>query len=220
MNVIVRFYWQHDLDLVALNMHPLFNMGEAMRLALIAYARENWDFTIPLPDDMPYQVELDNCYAHFSLIPGEDDDVIACLNGFRSGFRNSALKLIFRRFLSGEYFAPLFNDDTYIVKSRRRTSGSTKKQNASNGIRKNRAIAKPKPVIQAPAAPGVKISPNEESQRNSPEPDMRQESNEPVFTERSAQVPPDPVIDLAEEEPGFNDGDSFDLFSAVNGLMG
>ena len=39
MNVIVRFYWQHDLDLVALAMHPDFDMGPQFKRAVIAYAR-------------------------------------------------------------------------------------------------------------------------------------------------------------------------------------
>ena len=38
MNVIVRLYWQHDLDLVALTLHPMFEMGKWMKKAMIAYA--------------------------------------------------------------------------------------------------------------------------------------------------------------------------------------
>ena len=36
MNVIVRLYWQHDLDLVALTLHPMFEMGKWMKKAMIA----------------------------------------------------------------------------------------------------------------------------------------------------------------------------------------
>ncbi len=39
MNVIVRLYWQHDLDLVALTLHPMFEMGKWMKKAMIAYAQ-------------------------------------------------------------------------------------------------------------------------------------------------------------------------------------
>ena len=41
MNVIVRFYWQHDLDLVALVKHPDFEMDVMMKEALSAYVRGN-----------------------------------------------------------------------------------------------------------------------------------------------------------------------------------
>lgn len=34
MNVIVRLYWQHDLDLVALTLHPMFEMGKWMKKAM------------------------------------------------------------------------------------------------------------------------------------------------------------------------------------------
>ena len=53
MNVIVRFYWQHDLDLVALVKHPDFEMDVMMKEALSAYVRGNKDFSIPLPAPKP-----------------------------------------------------------------------------------------------------------------------------------------------------------------------
>ena len=31
MNVIVRLYWQHDLDLIALAKHPDFEIGRWMK---------------------------------------------------------------------------------------------------------------------------------------------------------------------------------------------
>ena len=49
MNVIVRLYWQHDLDLVALTLHPMFEMGKWMKKAMIAYAQGDEEFHIPLP---------------------------------------------------------------------------------------------------------------------------------------------------------------------------
>ena len=44
MNVIVRLYWQHDLDLVALTLHPMFEMGKWMKKAMIAYAQGDEEF--------------------------------------------------------------------------------------------------------------------------------------------------------------------------------
>lgn len=51
MNVIVRLYWQHDLDLVALTLHPMFEMGKWMKKAMIAYAQGDEEFHIPLPPE-------------------------------------------------------------------------------------------------------------------------------------------------------------------------
>ena len=46
MNVIVRLYWQHDLDLVALTLHPMFEMGKWMKKAMICLL-----YTSPSPRD-------------------------------------------------------------------------------------------------------------------------------------------------------------------------
>ena len=66
MNVIVRLYWQHDLDLVALTLHPMFEMGKWMKKAMIAYAQGDEEFHIPLPPEMPPEKPLENCDAHFA----------------------------------------------------------------------------------------------------------------------------------------------------------
>ena len=39
MNLIVRFYWQHDLDLIGLAACPDFSMGKWLKRAVISYAR-------------------------------------------------------------------------------------------------------------------------------------------------------------------------------------
>ena len=69
MNVIVRLYWQHDLDLVALTLHPMFEMGKWMKKAMIAYAQGDEEFHIPLPPEMPPEKPLENCDAHLLWIP-------------------------------------------------------------------------------------------------------------------------------------------------------
>ena len=95
MNVIVRLYWQHDLDLVALTLHPMFEMGKWMKKAMIAYAQGDEEFHIPLPPEMPPEKPLENCDAHFALDPKNEieNEVIKILQQFRNGQRNSVIKL-------------------------------------------------------------------------------------------------------------------------------
>lgn len=66
MNVIVRLYWQHDLDLVALTLHPMFEMGKWMKKAMIAYAQGMRNFIFRFPRNAP-EKPLENCDAHFAL---------------------------------------------------------------------------------------------------------------------------------------------------------
>ena len=120
MNVIVRLYWQHDLDLVALTLHPMFEMGKWMKKAMIAYAQGDEEFHIPLPPEMPPEKPLENCDAHFALDPKNEieNDVIKILQQFRNGQHNSVIKLIFRNYLDELFLKPYIDTDTYIVKAR------------------------------------------------------------------------------------------------------
>ncbi len=127
--MIVRLYWQHDLDLIALYMHPDFDMGKWFKKAVIAYARGDSGFSIPLPGRIPHDVTLESCSTHFALVPGKDDDVIACMNGFRYGHRNSALKNIFRSYLEGLYLEPYYNEKMYKTKVRGSSRESAEQKN-------------------------------------------------------------------------------------------
>lgn len=241
MNVIVRFYWQHDLDLVALAMHPDFDMGPQFKRAVIAYARGDEEFRIPLPRSMPYRVELDNCCTHFRLTPGKDDDVIEFLNGFRTGFRNSIMKQIFRQFLEGIYMDPYLNEDTFRSKSR--VHGKPASKSESSPL-KRRTEAQPVKRIQKKIIipPVDKTISNETLPLSAVSADIETAANSTVHpastvTEKTAEKAEttsieahtsaiitdmktvEPIIDLAEEETGFEDGDGFDLFSSVGSMM-
>lgn len=228
MNIIVRFYWQHDIDLVALKMHPDFDMSRQMKRAVIAYARGDGDFSIPLPRSMPYRVELDNCSIHFRLNPGEDDDVIAVMNGFRSGFRNSALKNIFRQYLEGSYMEPFFNEQTYISKTRVPNSGATEKTSIRPSDPMKKAHVPATPSFNADGKTDMveeaHISSDYQSEdmkdlgfyQDEPEdPDV----SENIVSAKTNSMPDDPVMDLAEEDTGYEDGDTFDIFGAVDSLI-
>lgn len=133
MNVIVRLYWQHDLDLVALTLHPMFEMGKWMKKAMIAYAQGDEEFHIPLPPEMPPEKPLENSDAHFALDPKNEieNEVIKILQQFRNGQRNSVIKLIFRNYLDELFLKPYIDTNTYIVKARGNYGGKKKENNIS-----------------------------------------------------------------------------------------
>lgn len=132
MNIIVRFYWQHDLDLVALAMHPDFCINHWLKRSIIAAAREDTGFYIPNPRPQPYKIELSDCTAHFTLNPDTEADVIEFLNGFRYGFRNSVIKMILRQYLEAPFIAPFFNEKMYMVKTRGRAQKKAAPKKAPN----------------------------------------------------------------------------------------
>lgn len=218
MNVIVRFYWQHDLDLVALNMHPDFDMGPWMKRAIVAYARGDEDFYIPLPRSMPYSVELDNCCTHFRLTPGKDDDVIAVLNGFRSGFRNSTIKIIFRQYLQNFYLDPFLNEETFLSKSRvHGKSAETADRPSTTATAKT--VKKKTGLTPASKKHSKATEVQRESEKYTGNSVAETISNPNISETESFEKRVEPIIDLSQEESGFEDGDTFNLFSAVNKLM-
>ena len=235
MNIVVRFYWQHDLDLIALAKNPEFPIGIWMKKAVIAYARGE-SFRTPLPTNTLPATELTSCITHFGLNPNTEQDVIDVLNGFRSGFRNSALKIIFRTYLDVPKLDPFFNNSDYIVKTRRK-----KKTDAGKAIlpRPKAAIPTPPKVkavpetTPAPAAkpvmetqekeavqkPAVTETDVPETVVHKPSPPVQEEKKKtrPAREEavRTAEVSQNKQVN---EEPD-NPGDGDDLFDFVGSLL-
>lgn len=224
MNIIVRLYWQHDLDLVALCMHPDFDMGKWMKKAVVAFAKGDAGFKIPLPRSMPYRVELDNCSTHFGLTPGKDDEIIACMNGFRYGQRNSAIKNIFRMYLETPYLDPYYNAETFAVKQR----GSAKDSDTSAPKKQIVPVA---PVVNASAVVAAtknvvkviqEITPVSCVQANPPvvqeEPEPKENPILPQVVsssvKESVEDSADDVLDESEDM-----GDEFDLFGALSEMI-
>lgn len=127
MHVIVRFYWQHDLDLIALCMHPDFDMKYWMKKAIISYVR-GLPLTIPNPSRQPFSVELNSCYIHVTFDPKTESDVIEALSGIRSGYRNALFKILFRHYMAVPRIDPFYNDDTYRVKTKVHAGRSTQRK--------------------------------------------------------------------------------------------
>lgn len=229
MNVIVRLYWQHDLDLVALNMHPDFDMGKWMKKAVVAFAKGDEGFSIPLPRSMPYHVDLDNCSTHFVLSPEKDEDIIAVMNGFRYGQRNSAIKNIFRMYLEAPYMEPYYNEKMFAVKTR----GSAKEEMSNAPKAQVATISKPASVKKAtPAMPvsnkkpvALKVDDSASETVEVFESDnVNNTSNEEIHISKDVNInvnnvesASSAVIDDYTPDEDSNDG--FDLFGAIGEMM-
>lgn len=104
MQVTVRLYRQHDMDLVGLYRTKDFKFQMHMKNALRAYA-QNKTYRIEHPGDedirkgyVPKIVQI-----HIYLNPGKDGDSISMLKTIRTGYRGAFLKALFRKYLNDEF---------------------------------------------------------------------------------------------------------------------
>lgn len=117
MNCTVRFYWQHDLDLLALAYHPDFAMSKWVKRAVVAWARGEKDFKIPLPVNAQPQIELNNKVVHFRFDPKSEADVIEKILNIRKGYRNAFFRTVLRSFLIEPNMEPFMESSTYVVRN-------------------------------------------------------------------------------------------------------
>lgn len=115
MNIMVRLYARHDLDLIALKKNTYFDFNKCLKLAVIAWARGD-KYTIPSPTTKINDEELKDIKPiglHFSLGKSEED-VIEALKHIKYGYRNSFLKNLFRYYMS-EPILNIYLDSTNNV---------------------------------------------------------------------------------------------------------
>lgn len=106
MQITVRLYRQHDMDLVGLYRTKDFKFQRHLKNALKAYA-EGKDYRIDHPGDedirkgyVPKIVQL-----HIYLNPSLDNNAISVLQTIREGYRGAFLKALFRKYLNNEPLA-------------------------------------------------------------------------------------------------------------------
>ena len=103
MQITVRLYRQHDMDLVGLYRTKDFKFQRHMKNALKAYA-EGKDYRINHPGDedirkgyVPKIVQM-----HIYLTQEQDASAISVLQTIRDGYRGAFLKALFRKYLNNE----------------------------------------------------------------------------------------------------------------------
>lgn len=109
MNIIVRFYKKHDLDLLELKARENFQIGKQIKKSLCAYVRGE-NFSIEIPQEKPDRNYFKNDSVLIKLNSEKDKDVIDFMRNIHPGFRNSAIKLILRGYL------PMTNIAPYVLK--------------------------------------------------------------------------------------------------------
>lgn len=274
MMVKIGLYWQHDLDLVALYMHPDFELAKWMKLMvlylsdhsiihdekfqekygnLIRKATGEYQnvakegFYIPLPSSVPYHLNLTDCSAHFYLNPSNEKDkkAINYLLGFRYGSRTNGLKVLFRFFLNGAYMEPYFNEVMFSSLSRRRRKTTNHTQKVAASKKRVKAPAKKnidikntstssfppednfidKQInIEASLPKKTTVSVNNDSIPNTPSVPLQEEENTDGNRTFNKEIKEselqESTLDASAEEIEELDDSGFDMFGAVNELMG
>lgn len=236
MNLAIRLTWQHDPDLIGLRMHPDFDLAKAIKEVLCAYTKGEY-FTIKLPGSLPPGTEIKNCTIHISLGEKSDADVIKKILEVKSGFRNTAVKNIFRTYLENIYLYPIHSDsDTKIANrvSKKRVAESRKPDDMSSAAKeaeekrieikksekvsfdkkqdlKTEATRQGDEKSQREQIPPVRKTPDKFKQQSRPD-------NPPKGKPKTETVKPrtEPVKPKAEEAPT----DDFDLFGAIGKIGG
>lgn len=116
MNVMVRLYTRHDLDLIALKKNTYFDFNKCLKMAVIAWARGE-SYSIPSPPSLSKKDFFDDIKPvalHFNL-GRDEEDVIEKLKLVRYGFRNSFLKNLFRYYMSAPELSIYFDNNQQIM---------------------------------------------------------------------------------------------------------
>lgn len=198
-NIIVRFSWQHDPDLIILfhdprfqgrqakcskhNPHPQSNPRNAfIKKILLAYLHGE-DVEIPPPLLPTKAITITNYAIHFSIdLENEKDQQInAFLNSIRDGYRNSVIKNIIRYYYTRNngVMIDYLNNPLYIMKSK------TSKKEKSGTVLPHKPIQPPVDQKQTLNAKQIKKKSSDPNQQKTKviEPEQKQEVKTPEQTE-------------------------------------
>lgn len=195
MTVLIRLYAKTDPDLIILDSCEGFSAGLWMTKAVKAYVR-NEELVIPLPETASEKITIEDRQVHFGLSSNSDGDVIEMLRAIRPRFRNTVIKLLIRAYLEKPFLNPFFVEYSYRCHE--------KKEEARD--RKTRKEGK----SSLPSSLSARRRPASPQERTPSDPSL-------------SDVPGNKSRDPADRQPSDADAgtceDSFDLFSAIGGLM-
>lgn len=198
-NIIVRFSWQHDPDLIILfhdprfqgrqakcskhNPHPQSNPRNAfIKKILLAYLHGE-DVEIPPPLLPTKAITITNYAVHFSIdLENEKDQKInAFLNSIRDGYRNSVIKNIIRYYYTRNngVMIDYLNNPLYIMKSK------TRKKEKSGTVLPPKPMQPPVNQNQTLNSKQIKKKSSDSTQQKPKviEPEQKQEVKAPEQTE-------------------------------------
>lgn len=231
MNLAIRLTWQHDPDLIGLHMHPDFDLPRAIKEVLCAYTKGEY-FSISLPGKLPPLTEIKNCTVHISLGEITDADVIKKVLEIKSGFRNTAIKNVFRTYLDNIYLYPIHIDaDTRIANrvSKKRVNESRKPDDlltAAKKAEKNRIEIKKSEKVSIDNKGEVKgfnqhkhkENKNIENQKTHINKGESKRRND--YSPKNAKPSVKPSVKKISNPTNAGEEDDFDLFGAIGKIGG
>lgn len=108
MNITLRLYWVHDYDLIGLADSPDISLSKCAKQVLLAYARNDKNFRICVPENSQVREKKTNRIIHFRIDPGnpEEKDAYDAYHKIDRGVRNSAIKNMIRMYMDKANFQP------------------------------------------------------------------------------------------------------------------
>lgn len=218
MNIMVRLYTRHDLDLIALKKNKYFDFNKCLKLAVIAWARGD-NYSIPSPPTSTENVffELKPVALHFTLGKNEED-VIEKLKNIKYGYRNSFLKNLFRYYMCSPELSIYYDNTGFIPSPTNKKAENTESQIVSapiiDNIENGTISEMNNTTIQENSVLDSENIPSEiHNEQNIDEKSQENElSEENIFTSQGFNN------DSNNDSDG-DSNDSFDLFGALDSLM-
>lgn len=203
MDIGLRFYQKHDLDIVELKQNPSFSFTYWFKEAIRASMNGDDEFSIPLPPPSTTKNinELRSCMYHLILDEKQEGDLIDYVLNFTSGYRNAVLKNIFRSYLELPNVIPYYSITKDITPVTKKVKDRVKTPRPTPPKEITQPVAPPqKPETQADSQ--TTIEPVKEERPTAP-------SKKPQTESANAPAP-------AKKEPPTSE--NFDVFSAINKL--
>lgn len=123
MNITLRLYWVHDYDLIGLADSPDISLSKCAKQVLLAYARNDKDFRICVPENSQVREKKTNRIIHFRIDPDnpEEKSAYEAYHKIDRGVRNSAIKNMIRMYMDKANFQPYLsysssNPDIFLDK--------------------------------------------------------------------------------------------------------
>lgn len=109
MNITLRLYKRHDLDLIPIITDPSFKLTKQIKAAVRAYLSGE-PFRIPIEHITPADREKGTYLLHICVNREKEPDLFAFVTSLKAGKRNSALKNLLRYYLDTVYLGEYLND--------------------------------------------------------------------------------------------------------------
>ena len=210
MNVTVRFYWQHDLDLLGIAFDKeMKNISKLSKEALCAYVRDE-EYVIQVPDTEKFG-KMDSISTSFYLNPNKDQDIIEFLKSIRIGFRCSVIKQIIRGYLDNVFINPFYTGSAEVKSRGHEKTDENKKE-------KKPAITRHKKKIKKTNINDKKQTETENTANPVSEGETvafkENKDTGPAYPENPSK--PDPIPETKTDD---NPSDSFDLFNMIEKMQ-